>query len=265
MPEDTLEPKLSTTAAPPERKTPREGKTARSTGLRVLIWLLILFAFGLLFWAVLHHNETVAKPSGRRSMMGGTVTLTTAIARKGDIGVYLQAIGTVTPVHTDTITSQASGMITKVNYTEGQIVRRGEQLVQIDPRPYAAQVLAAQGALERDTSLLAQSRMDLERYRAAWKRNAIAKQTMEDEEKIVMQQEGTVKADQGTARESVACGQGGYALAGGMRTAKGRSANIEMQESFPDTPSSWTVSVLNRGDKRSGDASVKLYAVCIKK
>ena len=75
----------------------------------------------------------------------------------------------------------------------------------------------------------------------------------------------TVKADQGTARESVACGQGGYALAGGMRTAKGRSANIEMQESFPDTPSSWTVSVLNRGDKRSGDASVKLYAVCIKK
>jgi hypothetical protein len=75
----------------------------------------------------------------------------------------------------------------------------------------------------------------------------------------------TVKADQGTARESVACGQGGYALAGGARTAKGRSGNIELQESFPDTANSWTVSVINRGDKRSGDASVKLYAVCIKK
>ncbi len=59
--------------------------------------------------------------------------------------------------------------------------------------------------------------------------------------------------------------QGGYVLAGGMRTVKGRSANVEMQESFPDTPSSWTVGVTNRGDKRAGDARVKLYAVCIKK
>ncbi len=76
----------------------------------------------------------------------------------------------------------------------------------------------------------------------------------------------TVKADQGVARQSVACkDQGAYVLAGGSRTVKGRSANIEMQESFPDSPASWTVAVTNRGDKRAGDATVRLYAVCIKK
>jgi hypothetical protein len=75
-----------------------------------------------------------------------------------------------------------------------------------------------------------------------------------------------VMADNGTAKEAVSCGsEGAYVLAGGARTVKGRSANIEMQESFPDTPGSWTVAVTNRGDKKTGDAMVRLYAVCIKK
>jgi hypothetical protein len=70
---------------------------------------------------------------------------------------------------------------------------------------------------------------------------------------------------EGTAREAVGCGDGAYVLAGGSRTLKGRPANVEMQESFPDSPASWTVAMTNRGDKRAGDATVKLYAVCIKK
>jgi hypothetical protein len=79
-------------------------------------------------------------------------------------------------------------------------------------------------------------------------------------------QEVTVKAEEGTVRQSVGCGgAGSYVLSGGSRTVKGRSANVEMQESFPDTPGSWTVAVANRGDKKAGDATVRLYAVCIKK
>ncbi len=74
-----------------------------------------------------------------------------------------------------------------------------------------------------------------------------------------------VKADNGTARQSVGCGNQAFVLSGGSRTVRGRSALVEMQESFPDTPSSWTVAVTNRGDKKSGDATVKLYAVCIRK
>lgn len=74
-----------------------------------------------------------------------------------------------------------------------------------------------------------------------------------------------VKADNGVARQSIGCGDQAFVLSGGSRTVRGRSALVETQESFPDTPSSWTVAVTNRGDKKSGDATVKLYAVCIKK
>jgi multidrug efflux system membrane fusion protein len=73
-------------------------------------------------------------------------------------------------------------------------------LLEIDSRPYAAQLLQAQGNLERDTNLLAQAKMDLGRYQAAWARNAIAKQTLEDQEKIVLQDQGTVKSDEGTVQ-----------------------------------------------------------------
>jgi multidrug efflux system membrane fusion protein len=93
-------------------------------------------------------------------------------------------------------------MVTAVNYTEGQMVRKGDSLIEIDPRPYLATVLQAQGALERDTNLLAQAKMDLERYRTAWARNAIQKQTLDDQEKLVPQLEGTVKSDQGVLQSA---------------------------------------------------------------
>ena len=125
------------------------------------------------------------------------MTATVATAKKGDIGNYLDSIGTVTPVYTSSITSQVNGIVTAVHYREGQIVRKGDPLVDIDPRPYQATLLQAQGTLDRDEGLLAQARMDLERYRDAWARKAIPKQTLDDQEKIVLQNEGTVKLDQG--------------------------------------------------------------------
>lgn len=134
---------------------------------------------------------------GRRGMTG-PVPVTVATATKGDIGVYLDAIGTVTPVYTTEITPQASGVLTAVDYKEGQFVHQGDALIEIDPRPYQATLLQAQGTLERDTNVLAQAQMDVERYREAWARNAINKQLLDDQEKIVLQDQGTVKNDQGT-------------------------------------------------------------------
>ncbi len=130
--------------------------------------------------------------------MMGPVPVTTATAESGSIGVYQDAIGTVTPVYTDAITSQVTGVITAVHYREGQFVHKGDPLVDIDPRPYAAQLAQAQGILERDENLLAEAQMDLERYRQAWAKNAIPRQTLEDQEKVVLQEQGTVKNDQGT-------------------------------------------------------------------
>jgi multidrug efflux system membrane fusion protein len=127
-------------------------------------------------------------------------TITTATANKGDIGVYLHAIGTVTPVYTDSITSQVTGVVVAVHFKEGQVVKKGDPLVDIDSRPFRATLLQAQGALERDENVLGQAQMDVERYRAAWARNAIQKQLLDDQEKIVLQDQGTVKNDQGTVQ-----------------------------------------------------------------
>jgi len=133
-----------------------------------------------------------------RGRLGGPVSATVATATKGNIGVYLDALGTVTPVYTASITAQANGVITAVHYTEGQFVQKGDALIDIDPRSYEAQLMQAQGTLEKDTNVLAQAKMDLERYRAAWAHNGINKQLLDDQEKIVLQDEGTVKNDQGT-------------------------------------------------------------------
>jgi multidrug efflux system membrane fusion protein len=157
---------------------------------------VVLLVFAACFYLVLTHKE-VAKPGGRRGF-SGTVTTIPATAKKGDIGVYLPAIGTVTPVYTAAITSQVNGVVTAVHFVEGQTVKIGDPLLDIDPRPFEATLLQAQGLLERDQGILAQARMDFERYLTAWSRNAIQKQLLDDQEKIVMQDEGTVKNDQGT-------------------------------------------------------------------
>jgi multidrug efflux system membrane fusion protein len=166
---------------------------------RLLIWVLMFLIFAGVFWWVLHHKaDQAAAAGGRRGAMGGPVAATTATATQGDIGVYQTAIGTVTPVYTASIVSQVTGVVTAVRFKEGQLVRKGDPLVEIDSRPYAATLKQAEGLLERDENLLAQARMDLQRYQTAWDRNAIAKQQLDDQGKIVLQDEGTVKNDQGT-------------------------------------------------------------------
>jgi multidrug efflux system membrane fusion protein len=165
------------------------------------IWVIILLLFGLLFfWVYKQHSASTAVPAGgnRRGGMAGPVPVTLATATKGSIGVYLNAIGTVTPVYTDTITSQVTGVITAVHFREGQAVHKGDPLIDIDSRPYEAQLEQAQGTLERDQNLLAEAQMDQKRYQDAWAKNAIPRQTLEDEEKVVLQDQGTVKNDEGT-------------------------------------------------------------------
>jgi membrane fusion protein, multidrug efflux system len=167
-------------------------------GSKVIIGIILLVAFAVIIVLILrHHDDTAKAAKSPRGAGGGPVTLTTTTAQKGDIGVYLDSIGTVTPVYTASITSQVNGIVTAVHYTEGQIVSKGAPLIDIDPRTYEATLLQAQGTLERDENVLGQAKMDLERYKDAWARNAIPKQTLDDQEKIVLQDQGTVKLDQG--------------------------------------------------------------------
>jgi len=189
-----------TSSIKPTHQRPTDAPT-RHSGLKAIVLIGILLIFALAFVLVLRgHDEAAPSTKGGRGAGGGTVTITTATATQGDIGVYLDSIGTVTPVYTASITSQVNGIVTAVHYTEGQVVRKGEALIEIDPRPYEATLLQAQGTLERDENVLGQAQMDLERYKDAWARNAIPKQTLDDQAKLVLQAQGTVKIDQGTVQ-----------------------------------------------------------------
>src|SRR5580658_7534804 len=136
--------------------------------MRAIVWIVLLLVFGAGFFWVLRHHDDTTKAAKSPKGGGGPVTLTTTTAQKGDIGVYLDSIGTVTPVYTASITSQVNGIVTAVHYTEGQIVNKGDALIEIDARPYQATLLQAQGTLERDENVLGQAKMDLERYKVAW-------------------------------------------------------------------------------------------------
>jgi len=178
------------------------------SGKRWILWTTLLLIVLIVAYYFYHRHETAqaAKPmasgsgaaGGGRRGMTGPVPVTVATATKGDIGVYADALGLVTPVYTASITPQASGVLTEVHYREGQFVHKGDALLEIDPRPYQATLMQAEGTLERDTNVLAQAQMDLDRYRQAWARNGINKQLLDDQEKIVLQDQGTVKNDQGT-------------------------------------------------------------------
>ncbi len=205
MQDETVRPQPPTGSESPigpdrQLPSPEYDRPHRSGWTRAIVWLLLLAAFGLLFYYVYKRKpdtSAATQGAGRRGL-GGPVTATVVTAQRGDIGVYLSAIGTVTPVYTDSLTAQVTGLITKVNYKEGQLVHKGQSLIQIDARPYEANLMTAEGALERDQNLLAEAQMDLKRYQEAWAKNAIQRQTLEDQEKLVLQDEGTVKNDEGT-------------------------------------------------------------------
>jgi multidrug efflux system membrane fusion protein len=198
MQEGRMEMKPPASPSDSEHQQGPESNPHKSKWKRLFIWAALLLAFAIIFVLVLRHHDTTQSAATSRHALGGTVTINTATAKKGNIGVYLEAIGTVTPVYTNNITAEVTGLISQVHYQEGQLVRKGQALIDIDVRPYEAQLMQAEGALERDTYVLEQAKMDLERYREAWARNGIPKQTLDDQEKIVLQDEGTVKNDQGT-------------------------------------------------------------------
>jgi membrane fusion protein, multidrug efflux system len=184
---------------PPDHQLPPpDHDRRRRRRSRQWIWILLLVAVAIIILLALHrHNDnSQAAAAGKRAAFGPT-TINAVAATQGDIGVYFDAIGTVTPVYTASISSQVNGTITAVHYREGQTVEKGAPLIDIDPRPYQATLQQAQGQLQHDEGLLAQAQMDLDRYKAAWARNGIAKQTLDDQEKVVEQDIGTVKNDQG--------------------------------------------------------------------
>lgn len=161
------------------------------------IWLVALVVLAAAVYWMYHQYQMAQQSKQARIPHVQSVPITTANVQKGDIGVYVSGLGTVTPIYTVSVTSRVQGQIIAIHYQEGQMVRQGDPLIDIDPRPYQAALTQAEGQLAHDQALLAQSKIDLDRYQAAFARNAIAQQQVYDQEQLVKQYEGTVTNDQG--------------------------------------------------------------------
>jgi multidrug efflux system membrane fusion protein len=166
-----------------------------------LVLLLVFGALGAGAWYIFETTkpaETPQKGAGKKG--GGADRVTPVVARParlGEFNVYLNGLGTVTPLRTVTVRSRVDGQLMRVLFREGQLVKEGELLAEIDPRPYQVQLTQAEGQMARDQAQLANARIDLERYRTLLAQDSIAKQLLDTQEALVRQYEGAVKVDQG--------------------------------------------------------------------
>ncbi len=177
---------------------PPSSRSGRKTWIIALLILGVLAYVGWRIFAPSGPNSQAQSTGGGRNRMPLTdVPIRSATVHQGDIGVYVSALGTVTPVYTVTVNARVQGEIMQVFYREGQMVHKGDPLLEIDTRPYQAAVTQAEGQLAHDQAVLKEAQIDYERYKAAYDRNAIAKQQLDDQEQTVKQDEGTVKNDEG--------------------------------------------------------------------
>jgi len=170
-----------------------KGWSARNPRLSRVVWFALgLGLLALLIWAIYP-----AKQTGRRGVINqGAQPVGIARVISGDINVTLNALGTVTPLATATVRPQVGGMLVKLNFTEGQMVKAGDTLAQIDPRPYQAALDQVRGQLAKDTATLANAKVDLERYKTLLAQNAISQQQVATQGALVQSTQGVVVADQ---------------------------------------------------------------------
>src|SRR6266853_985108 len=165
-----------------------KSKTGRRLGL-----LLLLIGAAAGWWV---YNRAPAPPPARQNAFAAAMPVVAAPAVAGDIDITLNALGTVTSLATVTIRSQISGQFVRVAYQEGQMIKKGDLVAEIDSRPYELALAQAQGALERDKALLQTAELDLKRYQDLAKTNAIPRQQLDTQMSLVVQDRGLVISDQ---------------------------------------------------------------------
>ena len=191
----------------PGRTPAHEGSQARAAGGRAWIWVVVaaLAIGGFWYYRSSHSKDAQnaaapaagAKGSGRgASGANFSVPVVVATASKGDLPVYLNGLGSVTPLNTVTVRSRVDGQLINVAFKEGQFVKEGDLLAQIDPRPYQVQLEQAEGQLAKDVAQRKDAEVNLERFKLLFQEGVIPKQQLDTQAASVGQFDGAIKSDQ---------------------------------------------------------------------
>ncbi len=192
-------------------------ESSRNRGRWLLLALAVVVASGVAYWYGSHtggegdaprlssssssssptHSTHPAHPGGGKGWGDRPMPVQVAAVVRGDVDVTLPALGTVMASHTATVRARVTGQLVGVDFHEGQMVRAGEVLARIDPRPFQAQLEQASGQLARDEAQLANARLDLERYQTLQQQDAIARQQLDAQKALVRQYEGVIRNDHG--------------------------------------------------------------------
>ena len=200
---------LKTLDIPDSGQTPvRDVARPQSSAARVWIWVVVVAVLSGGFWyyrsSRARDAQNAAAPAnsgktGGRSTGAGafSVPVVVAATTKGDLPVYLNGLGTVTPLSTVTVRSRVDGQLVNVAFKEGQFVKEGDLLAQIDPRPYQVQLEQAEGQLAKDQAQRKDAEVNLERYKLLFNEGVIPKQQLDTQAAAVGQFDGAIKTDQG--------------------------------------------------------------------
>ncbi len=185
------------------RDASRTEPSSRTPWLLILV-LILAVAGG---WWYFHSRGAQANGSSAAGSPGAPglggqpstgVPVVVATAHRGDLPIYFNGLGTVTAFNTVTVRSRVDGQIVKINFTEGQNVKEGDSLVEIDPRPYQVQLEQAEGQLAKDQAQLKDMQVDYDRYQQLYKEGVVPKQQVDTQQAQVGTYEGAIKADKAT-------------------------------------------------------------------
>ena len=176
---------------PAQTAKPRSGRRFVLTSIAIL-----LIVGGVVWW-----TKQAAPPQGN-GRNSAPMSIVPEVVGKGDIGININALGTVTSLATVTIRTQISGYMQKIDFTEGNDVKKGDLLAEIDPRPYEAALAQAKGQLARDEAMLKGAQVDLARYQGLAAQNAVPHQTLDTQIALVAQDQGTVEADKAAVKSA---------------------------------------------------------------
>jgi multidrug efflux system membrane fusion protein len=159
---------------------------------------LLLLIAGIVWWS----RQATAPQQSNGGRNAAPMSIVPEVVGKGDIGINLNALGTVTSLATVTVRTQISGYLIKIDFTEGDEVKKGDLLAEIDSRPYEATLAQAKGQLARDEAMLKGAQVDLTRYQGLAAQNAVPRQTLDTQIALVAQDQGTVEADKASVKSA---------------------------------------------------------------